>query len=43
MTYAKPTIEVVGNAQTLVLGTKLEVYTTDSSEICSQFAYEADE
>ena len=43
MTYVKPTIDVVGNAQTLVLGTKGEVYTSDDHNICSQFAYEADE
>ena len=43
MTYVKPTIDVVGNAQTLVLGTKGEMYTTDAHDIVSQFAYEADE
>jgi len=50
MTYEKPTIEVVGNAQALVLGTinKGPVVTLDSSPEPTGYhntvnAYEADE
>ena len=46
MTYEKPTIEVVGNAQALVLGTKnLSPYQDafPSTQMHSLLAYESDE